>query len=330
MKRTLYCVFVCAAISGCLEPLVDDSVATNSLGFPTASEVPSVSTDHALSAQIQDADGVDGLVPRISAFAGGKRVFYWDFGLAPQETSPLFYLSDADLNKLPEHPPIFDTVPGQPGYSPFWTVSLLPVTAAYAGERITSFAEVQRAIDAGLLSAPVETEIISNCPVVHPDVRLEVADGEPRAPIEAYYRGVRVHVFGFSPTPEEDGLVPVADVYALRREGGEPLHEGARRVDMTGDGDTNDTNGIFEMGADTTDYTPLWRVVQVVVPADYQSIDSFSDETQADYKSREDMFGPEGTLTPRADKIIAYEPTGMLVNCPIDDTVPDKSPEESP
>lgn len=308
-------------LSACLEPLVDDSVPATEAVFPSAGSIPSVTEDKALLAQIDGADGVGRVIGRTSAFANGTRVFYWNFGPAPASTAPLFYLADSDaegtLTKRDDHPGVIDVVPGQAGYSPFWRILLVPVTSAWSGERITSFTELQRAQDAGLVGPAEETDRVVNCPVVHPDVRLEQATGEPLAPSDVYYRGVRVPLFGVEALTVP-GALPVADVYVLRREGGEPLDEGARRVDMTGDGDTNDTNGIFEVDPSQSSYTPLWRVVKVVVPEAYKSIDTFADETQAEYQARKHMFeaGPE--LQALSGKLIAFEPTDTLVNCPIE------------
>lgn len=323
---------VLAALAGCLGPLVSDDVVGASLILPPGSTVPSIDTDPVLAAQIAANDAVGDFVPRISAFVHGKRVFYLDFGPAPPVAIPFLTLATKDeagnLVAIEDVPSILDAVPGDPGYSPFWLEVLVPVTEKWKGEVFTSFDAVLQGQEEGLLGEPVPQAKYYNCPVVASTVRVDKGPGEePRAPSPCYYRGFVTHYFHFGSEDlagADDPAVPVEDVYLLRREGGEPLSEPMRGVDMTGDGDTFDTNNVFEVGLDDEDYTPLWRVVDVVVPADYASIDTSKDETVAAFTSVDDMFQDE---VPRSGKVVAVSPREMLVNCPI---VKEKKPEGSP
>ncbi len=310
-------------LGGCLEPLVSDAVELESVIFPAGADIPSLHTDVATAEQIDAGDGVGALVPRTSAFADGERIFYWDFGLAPPVAIPILVLAgedaEGDLAPLGVQPNIIDAIPGDPEYSPFWSVVLVPVTDAWDGEVFASFEAVAQGQAEGLLAEPVPLPSWVNCPVVHPDVRLMVGGGEePMAPSHYYYRGQEGTYFtfgGLEPLPDpEDLTMPIEDVYLLRREGGELLSEPHRGVDMTGDGDANDSNQIFEVGLGEG-YTPLWSAVEVVVPPAYASIDTSGDETVADYTSVEDLFDAQGVA--RADHIVAYSSMGMLVNCPI-------------
>ena len=271
---------------GCMGPFDDGRELLAEAPLPGADAViPSAYENRTLALQIEAHDGVEpgaeGVVPRVGAFVHGKLVRYWPMGVAPDRIAPMFVLADrapdGELTAVDDHPPVIDTVPGAPGYSPFWRISWVPVTSQWQGERLTSLEALERAIGDGLVEGPIPSEWVSNCVVVAEGVRLDVGAGvAPLAPSDLYWRGARVGAFTFEPwitVPMEEDHIPVADVYALRREGEAPLHEGVRQQDMTGDGDTLDTNCIFEVGLDDDAYTPLWSVVDLVVPTSYQSID---------------------------------------------------------
>ena len=97
-----------------------------------------------------------------------------------------------------------------------------------------------------------------------------------------------------------------------------PLVERAQMVDLDGDGDLNDSNNIFGVGLEDADYTPLWRMVTVTVPAGLPSI-----ETTPAYTSSTDMFdvAPDYTITPLPDRIVDYELTETLINCPLQSAI---------
>ena len=320
--------FACLTIVGCIGPLVSDEVPPNEAFFPSEESVARLDERPSLAAQVKAADGVDDVILRRSGFADGKRIWYWNFGPAPLEHIPLYYLAhtgeDGKLTQVPGHLPIIDSIPGSPGYSPYWTVLFLPITDKWNGEQITSFEAIQRARDQGLIEKPVDTGLYANCPITHPDVRLDRGpDKEHGQPIWFYYRDIRVPGFTFEVLERPDlesGTIPLSQVFILRREGGEPLAEPLRGVDMTGDGDTNDANNIFRYNVGEEGYTPAWRLVEIVVPAGYESIDTNKDETKAQYMSWSDMFeeASEHGYKPIPDKIIALKPNELLLNCPIE------------
>ncbi|HTE50149.1 MAG TPA: hypothetical protein VK698_04700 [Kofleriaceae bacterium] len=318
-----WCVLL-AASSGCLEPRVSDDLPTPGLLLPAGSVVPGVASDAALAAQIDDNDAVDRRVPLNSAFVGGGQVFFWDFGPAPDNSAPLIFLrqptDDGSIDLLP-HPPILDVIPGDPNYTPFWAIWHVDVTELYNGEIIPSLQALQEAQELGLVEMPEQRPAYLNCPVVHPDVRIEVGAGnEDAAPSQAFYRGLQVDLvnFAFRPLLEDKTHVPVAELYVLRREGGDPLSEVTRGVDMTGDGDTNDSNDVFQYARDDDPYTPLSRVVSVTVPAGYMSIDSYASEATADATDDEDLFDTASDPpAPRSGAVIAVERTEELRNLPV-------------
>lgn len=314
-RRWLFAALV--ALSGCLDPLVDDDVPPRGLVLPAGAEVPDAHDDPQIDAQIADYDGVDAEVPLLAGFSGGAPVSYWDFGPAPEFAAPIFVLvrKDGDDITFVSHNTVIDSIPGDPGYSPYWAVWLVEVTDRYDGEILPSLAAIQEAEELGLVLPPVQQQFSVNCPAVAKGVTLEVGNGQPALPPPSrfYWNGKTVRYYDFGIMPLVDGaLTPDQRMYLVRREGGEPLSEPVRGVDLTGDGDIKDTNNIFESTTDDEAWTPLCRTVSVAVPSGYASIDTAMDQTTADYRAATDLFDPD----PITGRVVAFEVTEDLRNCP--------------
>lgn len=297
--------------------------------LPPGAEVTSVYASPTVADRVDSADGVEREVTRVSAFVHGERTWYWPFGEAGEDPMPAWVLCEPVASGACEridHPYVIDALPGEPAYSPFGQVHRVRVTDRYAGERLTSPEAIAEAVAEGLVEEPEKRLEHLHCPVVHPDVRLEVAPGEWVEPEPVYYRGEQARCFDFSstrpygPTVGVEERVLVRNVYVLTREGEEaPLSEPMRGTDLTGDGDTNDSNQIFGVGLGDPEYTPLWRVVTVTVPAGYGSIDTSGDELVADYRDSDDMFVTDAdyTISPIDGRVVSHELTGVLVDCPL-------------
>jgi len=128
-----------AMLAGCLGPQVSDDLAASGDIVPAGSAIPAIDGDDAETIALHD--NVDSVVPRLTGFAGGIQIHTWDFGPAPSFAAPIYMLM-RDPGNGPhvriDHPPIIGTIPGEAGYSPFWSVFEVQVTAAYAGELLTS------------------------------------------------------------------------------------------------------------------------------------------------------------------------------------------------
>lgn len=326
--RALFPFVLAGALVACLDPLVSDEVARPDLVLPAGSEVPDLTADPNARAALDRADGVDGdYIPLRSAFAHGERVWYWDLGPASPAPIPLYMLVEeaeqgafetpqGRFNPLPDHPPIFDAIPGDPGYSPWWLVVLWPVTERFAGEVITSFAAMDEAFRQGLVRGSVTVPLAINCPIVLPEARLEAEPGDASSaltPNIAYYKGSRVYYFSFSAVPVDALAVATPPVYRLRREGGEPLSESERGVDMTRDGDLLDSNDLFAAAPGDPDYTDMVSVVDAVV-TDGEFIDRSGSDATSDLMRAADLFS-DGAPDP--DRTIALHPLGTVLNLPI-------------
>jgi len=318
----------CLVTGGCVDRLVSDEVDRGALILPAGTELPSAEDDPALAAKIDANDGFDGEVAwALEGFWGGRAVTWWDFGSASPLPIPLYMLVEEDphgafeargkkWSPVPEHYPIFDKIPGDAGYSPWWEVVLVPITTRYAGEVLPSFEAVAAAEAKGLVQAPIPLPIAVNCPVVLPSARLEREPGGAlEEPFEAYFRGVEVHYFSFDMIAFDGPSVALSSVYQLRREGGEPLSEVVRGVDMSGDGDAQDTNDVFLDGPGDDAYSGMVALVDVVVRGDTASIDS---EGEPDVRGVDDLFARTGgALVPDPARVVAVYPRGGTLNRPI-------------
>lgn len=289
---------------------------------------PSLYDDPVLAAQVAAHDGIEGVAPLLSAFANGAPSRYWHLGQRSDETMPVHVLCTESRRGacVPiDHPPVADHLPGEPGYSPFMRVYHVFVPEGFEG-RLRNVEEVDQAVRSGTARAPVVTSSYMHCPIAGADAELDLGDGRTARPQRSIWvRGVEARCFDFSATHRprptlSDGRMLVRHVYVISREGeAEPLIEAVRMTDLTGDGDQLDSNNIFGVDLADGDYTPLWRMVVVTVPADYASIDTSMDQGVADYRSVSDMFevAPDYTITPIAGQVVAYELTDVLIDCPL-------------
>lgn len=325
--HSLWIALALAGGSGCLDPMVDDAPAPRFV-LPAGTPVPSVDEFPEIAARLDANDGVDAFVPLRTAYVRGQPVGYYDFGPAPRFGAPVFMVMKPGDGGMPARAQsvIFDVIPGDEGYSPFWPMYASMVTDRWQGEIFPSVAALEEGQRLGLVTEPTPVPMgpgdpriaYSNCPVIASGVLLEVGGQKPPRGRhgEAFYRGMRVDYFDFVPSngmrPMLEGGVYMleSELYVLRREGGAPLSEPIRNVDMTGDGDTKDTNDIFTLDLASADYTPLLRVVDVTVTASTASIEGPS----PDVTSVADLFGVDGRPTAR---VVSYAETGSYVNRPL-------------
>ncbi len=308
--RSLCSSLALLALAGCLDARVSDEVVPPDLILPANASVPSIyDTDD--GPKIEAGDGVDGTVPLESGFAGGRLVRFWDFGPAPDHVVPLFRLvrrTGDTVTPLP-HPPIFSAVPGDVTYSPYWLVYQVEVTDKYQGELITSAAALNQAQARGLVGSPHAMPGNVNCPVVGKNVKLEVGgDNPPLTPNGVfYYEGHQGFYFDFgaSALAANNVTVPTMDLDELRREGGDPVSEPVRGVDLDGDGDVTDTNDVFPVAAGETGYSPRCQIVEITVPASTALIDTTQDQARSDVKAQSDLT-----------KILGIQRTDRIFNCP--------------
>ncbi|MFO0746602.1 MAG: hypothetical protein U1F43_13170 [Myxococcota bacterium] len=328
MQPRLVALALAGLASACMEPLVDDALDPSPLLLPAGTALPAFVADPAQKAQLalNIAPELSGVVRVRQGFFAGAMVDWWDLGPASPTPVPGYLLVEpaadgelsADGRRFRElgAPAVLTAVPGDLGYSPLWRVILVPVTERYAGQVLASVEAIDAAVAAGIVEAPIRIPEARNWPVVLPETRLErVAGAAPEAPITAYYKDARVDVLDLGELFVPGNNVPVATMYTLRRDGGEPISEPLRGVDLTGDGDAADSNDLFATGPGQAFYSPLVRVSEAVVPAALQGIDSYHDQARSDLTDASQLFAADHT-TPEPAVVMSLYPSTPILDRP--------------
>jgi hypothetical protein len=211
-----------------LDPLVEDEVGASVHILPPGAVVPRVDDDPERVHQITVHDGLGdrtlteamGVVARKTGWAAGAEVSYWPFGPSPRTSAPVYILVDAAGARV-DHPYLFDTMPGDPGYSPIRRIVHVPVTSRWHGHRLPTVRALDDAFELGLVQASEPAGTWFDAPVVPPGTTLEVGAGlSPAPPIEVYAGGFRVDAFVFGGErgvqPLRSGGVPTGQASVLQ------------------------------------------------------------------------------------------------------------------
>lgn len=104
--------------------------------------------------------------PMVEGWYKGGPVIYPDFGPAPAIAAPLWaMITGMDASGAPQFVSgqmnVIDVIPGDPGYTAFWRVTMVTVPADYEANTIKSATDVA---DSGF--EMTETDMVVNCPVV--------------------------------------------------------------------------------------------------------------------------------------------------------------------
>jgi hypothetical protein len=242
-KQTWLLVAVFILLGAChlLDPRVSDvtidappsppdaasDVFTPVFVLPPGSAVPSIAERPELVSQIAIFDGLNdttlatasGVVMLSSGKAAATTVKFWSFGTVPVidgviSASLLYVLADdagGVLTPRTDHPWLLDSIPGDARYSAIRRIVYVPVTASYAGERITSVDALAEAIELGLVGEPTPAGVWRDMPVVPLGTRLDVgASVAPLAATEVYARGYRTVAFPLGvPQPYRNNTIPM-------------------------------------------------------------------------------------------------------------------------
>jgi hypothetical protein len=287
--------------------------------------VPSVEDDVVLKNRIANNAGLPDVVPLRWAYSGGSAVRYWDFGAAASGSlEPMWTFrrrqSGGELAPI-DHPDLIDSLPGDNGYSPLREILTVVVTDAYAGERITSFAALEDAIDLGLVEEPVRSKRYVDRPVVPADALLASPHGaEPIEPEPVYCRG-RVASFFRIQGPVERvfeigmGRLSMPKAYALRRwHQTVELDEAAFGADLDGDGDQDDSNLVLAADAASPAYAPLWSKVEVTVSDEYEFGDSRAESDLFETIESETEGQRAGPPQARAETVLDWAASDELLH----------------
>jgi hypothetical protein len=311
---------------GCLDASGPEKAGYSAQLLAPDAEVPLYDSDDALRARLDAADNQDSpMIPLRSGYVGGREVHYWDFGVVPIGTKPVwvFRAHGEDGGTVDTgHPDLIDSVPGDTGYTSFRKVYLVYFTKAYTGQRITSMQALEDALELGLLEEPFWKDAYVNWPVALADAKLEVGPDEtPLSPDPVYYRGRITHHFKLGPARGpgsfaiEKPPIPWPNAYQLRRQDeARPLDEAAWRADLNGDGDTTDSNVVFSVAPGDMGYTSLWKQVDVIVPPNYAW---GSDRSESDLFQRQMQ-----NLDAVSGAVVEYSDSLLYLNRPIQGSLP--------
>ena len=195
------------ALSGCtLEPLVSDEPGASTHILQPGTVVPHVSADLDLTRQIRVNDGLNdtaledamGVVMLKKGWSAGQEVQYWDFGSAPEVGAAMyvFVTKNADETVTPiQHPWLAAAMPGDQGYSPFWFIQYVPVTAAYQGEIFPDVRSIADGVELGLLEEPYPAQLYMDGPIVAAGTKLDMGNGATKSTMQVLARGYMVDMF---------------------------------------------------------------------------------------------------------------------------------------
>jgi hypothetical protein len=132
---------------------------------------------------VPEGSSLSGGEPGLTAgWYRGQSVFYFDFGLNPTASAPIYVFFYDDGMPVAGQNNVIDTIPGLPNYSAFWQVHMVTVPDDYVANSATSLMDIMAA---GYTITP--TDILVNCPVemLEPtDVALS-SFGQTNAPAPA-------------------------------------------------------------------------------------------------------------------------------------------------
>lgn len=319
-RPTFACCIAVALLGACLDPSPNLHAGYSSelIAAADAAQVPLLESDDVLRARLDANDGLEmPFIPLRSGFVGQQVVHYWDFGVTPAGAKPMwiFRRRTADGRAVDVgHYALIDSIPGDTGYTPFRMVYTVFVTDAYAGEKITSVAALEDALELGLLEEPQWKDTYANWPVGLAATELDMGpDREPMHAEPVYYRGKIANHFNLEAAggpgafSVEKGPIPTPNVYLLRRQNeAKPLDEVVWKLDLDDDGDTTDTNIVFSLEPGAMGNTSLWKQFDVVVPSDY---------VWATSRAENELFIKEmWGLTALPGKVVEYGDSMLLLN----------------
>lgn len=231
------------ALVACLEPFAEgDAAEATAFGPPDVDpkSVPRVEESPEVEARLTDR------VRPLIGFSGGSTITFWRVNGALSENIVPFFRLERDGEPLGS--PIVDLLPGDRGYSPFWRLHRVPVTARYADERVWSRAAVEAGVSLGLLETPIPTETVFLAPLCLPGLQIDIA-GQARRTLDVWYRNRWVAWLRFEPTftvPTTSRRIEARRSYVFQRVSQAfRLDEAHEAFDIDGDGQIATVHEIF-------------------------------------------------------------------------------------
>ena len=319
----LFCVLF--GLCGCLTTTAADDLYSSYV-LPMGAEVPALEADEAAGKKLAANAALASFIPLRTGYFNGDEVTYWDFGeLTSISLKPMYIFrhqqesgDSADSTKDPNaHPHLIDAIPGDTAYTPLRQVYAVDFTSSYRGERITSIRALEDAVDMGIVSAPVASDYLTNCLVVPSNVTMQwTEDGQAIGPEVAYYKGKTVKQFCVGALYTRVGAIMLTDnkfkpgnAYTIRRRSdAKVLDETLLDSDLNDDGDTLDTNTIFNDTAGTPTYSGIWNSFEVEVDRNWKL---------GDASKESELFDRDGDRLTAKEKVLEFRDRGVFLNRPI-------------
>jgi hypothetical protein len=229
MRQIIACLTLLSACT--LDPLVSDEPGASLNIEPPGTVLPRVDENADLTRQIRVNDGQSdsalemsmGVIPLKKGYAVGGTVQYWDLGTMP-ELGALMYrfgTMEGETFVPNQHPPLIDSLPGDPGFSPYWLVQDVVVTDKYLGELFPNVEAIADGVELGLVLEPVPAGLFVDGIVVPAGTKLGLPDDKTQGTVEVIARGYRVDMLmiggkdAFRPI-ERAGRVTRGDAHTIR------------------------------------------------------------------------------------------------------------------
>lgn len=325
--RLFKLLIIALTCAGCLDRSDTEPVGYSSYIVPRGIEVRALERTMAAKTRLDLNDGLSGPVVELhTGYASGHEVKYWDLGQAPTSAEPMWIFlrhEGDDGVVLPDHPPLIENIPGDSSYTPVRLIFEVYVTSRYSGQKFPSLRAIEDGVELGLLEEAVASDRFTNCVVTLQDMKFEMGEGQPdRGTTPVYYRDRTVYQFCVGDLAEGTGTFQTrmgspayGNAYLLRRENEVPtLDEAVFKTDLNDDGDTLDSNVVFDSEPGDTGYYSLWKNLEVIVADDYEF---------GDFQAQDAMFEKKSWgLASRDPRVIAYKDTGLVLNRPILEEAP--------
>lgn len=218
---------------------------------------------------------------------GGDDVSYYAFDVNSLQSAPVYsvvYASDPSV-RVEGQSPIFDQIPGDPGYNDFWQAIQVLVPDDYEVNSLKSLDDIE---SSGY--ELVRTGTIINCPIVPFGSKAELANRDS----VGWYKGKHVQYFSFEVQQVSvvtDGPLDVP--YAVVRvifEDNDPSKG------MKLDSSTGKTHNVFDTIPGDDLYRALWRH-DFVDAGEFDSVHNWE--------------------TSKAARKVDIDMDNILVNCPV-------------
>ncbi|MCF8226308.1 MAG: hypothetical protein K9J30_10560 [Bacteroidales bacterium] len=232
-------------------------------------------------------EAIDFDVPRFLAKGlgpNGEYVQYYDFDVQPLTTAPVYvFFREGEESPVDGQLNILDVIPGEEGYTDFWSMKKVMVPEDYVPNSISSYDEI---LESGY--EILATTKVINCPVV-PDgstADLRYRASESDALHRGWYKRKLVYYFTFEEKeitvslPEAgEPLMPISGIFVTFNINPDQ-EDGGPASGFVQEPGTSQTHNVLETIPEDEDYSPLWSV-NVYDNQDFENVNDWESASNA-------------------------------------------------